>query len=205
VTNGMSYLKRDSGVANSAVVATVGPPDWGNTPLGGVKLQEKLESRAFALGGGEYRAPAQLLNDFLEHQPSITLADSIATYKPGVTPTDLCNQLPQEVCQVMQRGILYWGGKMKGFINSQAVMTGVETRTSTPLRIERGEDFCSVSIKGLYPCGEGAGYAGGIMSSAIDGLKTAEHIIMKYRRPDSSLLLDDIDSCKASDWSRNVQ
>ncbi len=205
VTNGMSYFKRDSGTANSAVVATVGPADWGSTPLGGVKLQEQLESRAFELGGGGYRAPAQLLNDFLEHKATVTLADSIATYTPGVTPADLWNLLPREVCQAMQRGILYWGGKMKGLIDSRAVMTGVETRTSTPLRIERGDDFCSVSVKGLYPCGEGAGYAGGIMSSAVDGLKTAEHIIMKYRRPDSLLPVDDIDSCPASDWSRTLQ
>jgi uncharacterized FAD-dependent dehydrogenase len=204
VTNGMSYFKRDSGVANSAVVATVGPSDWGNTPLGGVKLQEQLEKRAFILGGGTYRAPAQLLSDFLEGQLCHTLTDSIATYKPGVTPADLWTLLPHEVCEIMKRGILYWGGKMKGFIDSRSVMTGVETRTSTPLRIERGEDFCSVSLKGLYPCGEGAGYSGGIMSSAVDGLKTAEHIISKYRRPESILLIEDKDSCPASIWSRNV-
>lgn len=204
VTNGMSYFRRDSGVANSAVVATVDPSDWGSTSLGGIKLQEQLERRAFVLGGGGYRAPAQLLNDFIQHQPTTVLADSITTYTPGVTPADLWSLLPQEVCQVMQRGIIYWGGKMKGFINNQAVMTGVETRTSTPLRIERGENFCSVSVDGLYPCGEGAGYAGGIMSSAVDGLKTAEHIIVKYRRPATSLLVQDSDSCRASDMDRAI-
>lgn len=194
VTNGMSYFKRDSGAANSAVVATVGPADWGGTPLGGVKLQEKLETRAYTLGGGGYHAPAQLLTDFLEQKPTRSLAGSLATYRPGVKPADLWTLLPPEVCQVMQRGIIYWGGKMKGFIHPRAVLTGVETRTSTPLRIERQEDFCSVSVEGLYPCGEGAGYAGGIMSSAVDGLKTAEHIIARYRKPESRLVIGETEA-----------
>jgi len=183
VTNGMSYFARDTGVANSALVVTVKPADWDYKILGGMEIQERLERKAFEMGGGDYRAPAQFLIDFLEKKPSRALKDSIATFIPGVIPSNLWKLLPQEICEVMVRGIKNWDKKMKGFINDSAVMTGVETRTSAPLRIERNENLCSVSVENLYPCGEGAGFAGGIISSAVDGLKVAEQIITKYQRP----------------------
>lgn len=183
VTNGMSYFKRDSGIANSAVVVTVSPTDWDHEALGGIKLQQDLEQRAFEMGGGDYKAPAQYLKDFLQYQPSQNLESSLASYAPGVKAGNLWQLLPQEVAEVMRRGFLVWGKKAPGFICDEAVLTGVETRTSAPLRIERDLSFCSVSVQGLYPCGEGAGYAGGIVSAAVDGLKVAETIISGYQAP----------------------
>lgn len=183
VTNGMSYSKRDNNVANSAVVVTVTPKDWDNRDLGGVELQQELERKAFKIGGGNYRAPAQFLTDFLNKRASHTLEGSLATYKPGVTPSNLWELLPREICEVMVRGIKKWDSKMKGFINERAVLTGVETRTSAPLRIKRKEDLTSLNVHNMYPCGEGAGYAGGIVSSAVDGIKVAEKIIERYKRP----------------------
>ncbi len=183
VINGMSYSERDSGIANSALVVTVSPVDWENEALGGIKYQEKLEEQAFIMGGGNYHAPAQYLQDFLDYKPSISLEGSIASYAPGVTPSNLWNLLPHEIAELMKRGIKAWNVRAPGFINDQAVMTGVETRTSAPVRIERDASYCSVNTPGLYPCGEGAGYAGGIMSAAVDGLKVAESIISNYRGP----------------------
>lgn len=183
VTNGMSYFKRDSGIANSALVVTVSPADWDHEALGGIKLQQDLEQRAFEMGGGDYSAPAQFLKDFLQYQPSQAMDGSLASYAPGVKASNLWQLLPQEISEVMRRGLLVWGRKAPGFICDEAVLTGVETRTSAPLRIERDRSFCSVSVNGLYPCGEGAGYAGGIVSAAVDGLKVAETIISGYQTP----------------------
>ncbi len=183
VTNGMSYFKRASGIANSAVVVTVSPADWDNEPLGGILMQQELEQRAFHLGGENYAAPAQYLKDFLQYQPSQSLEGSLATYQPGIRPANLWQLLPQEIAEVMRRGFLVWGRKADGFICDEAVLTGVETRTSAPLRIERDQSLCSVSVEGVYPCGEGAGYAGGIVSAAVDGLKVAENIISTYQSP----------------------
>ncbi|MDD2586402.1 MAG: FAD-dependent oxidoreductase [Syntrophomonadaceae bacterium] len=191
VTNGMSYFARDTGIANSALVATVKPADWEFSALGGVKLQEELEHLAFRMGGGNYRAPAQLVNDFLEQKQTTSLEGSIATFTPGVTPANLWKLMPGEICGVMERGIKYWDKKMPGFIQDQAVLTGVETRTSTPLRIQRDEHMCSLSIDNMYPCGEGAGYAGGIVSAAVDGIKTAEKIIIRYQKPGGKIAIDD--------------
>ncbi len=183
VTNGMSYFKRDSGVANSALVVTVSPADWGNDALGGIKMQEELEERAFIMGGANYKAPAQYLNDFLDNRSSIDLDESISTYAPGVTPANLGSLLPEEISGVMRRGIKSWAQRANVFRHTQAVMTGVETRTSAPVRIERDTNYNAIGIPGLYPCGEGAGYAGGIVSAAVDGLKVAENIIGCYRGP----------------------
>jgi len=190
VTNGMSYYRRDSGIANSALVVTVAPSDWDNTSLGGVNFQEKLERKAFEAGRGGYRAPAQLLEDFLAGRRSSELPNGGVTYKPGVTPANLWEVLPLELTQVLQRGIAEFGRKMRGFVHPSAVLTGVETRTSAPLRIERGPDYSSVSVRGLYPCGEGAGYAGGIVSSAVDGLRVAETIITTYKKPLDKITLE---------------
>lgn len=189
VTNGMSYFARDTGIANSALVVTVSPHDWGNSILGGMELQERLEQKAFILGGSNYRAPAQYLTEFLEERPATSLDNSLATFTPGVTPVQLGELLPRELSQVLKRGIRYWGGRMKGFTDQRAVLTGVETRTSAPLRIERDENLCSSNVANIYPCGEGAGYAGGIMSSAVDGLKVAEKIIATYKQPDNTFII----------------
>lgn len=190
VTNGMSYYDRDSGVANSALVVTVSPGDWEGTPLGGVDFQEYLERKAFQAGQGGYMAPAQLVEDFLEGKPTDSLRDSLATYRPGVIPANLWEVLPAEICQVMTRGLQVFDQRMKGFIQPGAVLTGVETRTSAPLRIERGEDLNSVSTRGLYPCGEGAGYAGGIISAAVDGLRVAEGIITSFKKPVDKITIE---------------
>ena len=183
VTNGMSYFQRDSGVANSALVVTVSPADWGSDTLGGIKMQEELEERAFIMGGSNYKAPAQYLNDFLENRSSTDLVESISTYAPGVTPANLGSLLPEEISGVMRRGLKSWAGRANVFRDTQAVMTGVETRTSAPVRIERDTNLNAIGIPGLYPCGEGAGYAGGIVSAAVDGLKVAENIIGCYQGP----------------------
>ena len=190
VTNGMSYYARDSGVANSALVVTVAPRDWGNRALGGIEFQQKLEKAAFVLGGRDYRAPAQLVTDFLAGRDGYQLPDGGATYRPGVTPVNLWGILPPEIACVLKRGIQSFDRKMKGFIHPAAVLTGVETRTSAPVRIERGPDYSSVSVRGLYPCGEGAGYAGGIVSSAVDGLRVAETIITTYKKPLDKITLE---------------
>lgn len=191
VTNGMSYFARDSGVANSALVVTVFPDDWGKTALGGMELQQTLEEKAFHMGGGNYQAPSQKLRDFMAHRYADELEDTLATYKPGITPANLWELLPQPLGEVMERGIKYWNRRMEGFIHEQAILTGVETRTSAPLRIERGSELHSVSVTNLYPCGEGAGYAGGIVSAAVDGLKIAEQIIATYHQPEQKPLIND--------------
>lgn len=183
VTNGMSYFQRDSGVANSALVVTVSPADWENETLGGIRMQEELEERAFIMGGANYKAPAQYLCDFLENRSSIDLDESISTYTPGITSANLGNLLLEEITGVMRRGIKTWAQRANVFLDARAILTGVETRTSAPVRIERDTNLNAIGIPGLYPCGEGAGYAGGIVSAAVDGLKVAENIIGCYRGP----------------------
>jgi len=183
VINGMSYQKRDSGIANSALVVTVTPSDWENRTLGGIQLQEQLEERAYLLGGSDYRAPAQYLDDFLHRRPSRSMENSLATYQPGIKAANLWELLPLELAQVMSRGIEKWQMRAPLLADDRAILTGIETRSSAPVRIERDSSLCSVSVSGLYPCGEGAGYAGGIVSSAVDGLKVAEQIIATYQEP----------------------
>lgn len=181
VTNGMSLFARDSGWANSALVVTVPPGALDNTnPLAGVEYQEQLETRAFVAGGGNYNAPAQTVGEFLTRQPSVMVG---STYRPGVTAANLWEILPHDVATVLARGLKKFGQIMPGFSEPDIVMTGVETRTSCPLRVERDADCQSVNTAGLYPCGEGAGYAGGIVSAAVDGIRIAENIIKRYARP----------------------
>ncbi len=201
VTNGMSYSGRDSGIANAALVVTVNPGDWDHTALGGMYLQEQLENRAYRMGQGSYKAPAQMMTDFISRQPSNTLQGSIATYRPGVTPSDLWQLLPPSWCSSLTKAMLSWNKKMPGFIHPRAVLTAVETRTSAPLRILRNGAMHSVDIDNLYPVGEGAGYAGGIISSAVDGLKAAETIIARYSPPEQAHLLQHQSLCPA----RNLQ
>jgi uncharacterized FAD-dependent dehydrogenase len=189
VTNGMSYHDRGSVNANSALLVDVRTEDFPNpSPLSGIEFQEKYERLAFQAGGGNYNAPAQRLKDFMKNPEgsSVKPEDSGVkpstdpTYRPGVTWTDLSQCLPDFAADAMREAIPVLGRKLKGFDLGEAVMTGVETRSSSPVRIPRNDQMMS-SMEGLYPAGEGAGYAGGIMSSAVDGIRIAEEIVKKYR------------------------
>lgn len=205
VVNGMSYAKRDSGIANSAVVVTVKPDDWDDEILGGVDYQEELEEKAFIAGGSNYSAPAQYLVDFLEHEATDEIeSDTIATYRPGLTPYDMWKLFPKEISDVMYRGLKSWIKKAPEFLDEQAIMTGIETRTSAPLRIVRNEERVSDNVRHLYPCGEGAGYAGGIVSAAIDGLKTAEKIISTYAIAENRIEINDSDAIRGSNLHLNI-
>ena len=178
VTNGMSYHRRDSGIANSAIIVTVNGRDYGNhSPLAGVEYQERLETEAFQLGGGHFYAPVQRVEDFLKREPTLDFKRLFPSYRPGTTGADLNAILPEEIGQAIAAAIKYFSKKIKEFDWPDAVLTGVETRTSAPVRIVRDETRQAMGYRGLYPIGEGAGYAGGIISSALDGWKTAEVII----------------------------
>lgn len=177
VTNGMSRFARDEANANSALLVGVSPADFESAhPLAGVWFQRKWESAAFHLGGGDYRAPAQRVGDFLRGKASDSLGD-LPSYRPGVVPADLSGCLPPYVTESMRQGILQMDHRLRGFAHPDAVLTGVETRSSSPVRMTRGTDGQSVSLGGLYPCGEGAGYAGGIVSAAVDGIRGAECVL----------------------------
>ncbi len=182
--NGMSYHARDGVNANSAVVVSVSPQDYGPHPLDGIRFQRELERKAFAMGGSSYHAPVQKVEDFLKGRISTSFDEVIPSYLPGVKPGNLEDLFPRFITEGLKKGFTEFDRKIKGFAHHGSVMTGVETRTSAPLRIVRGEDLESVSIKGVYPAGEGAGYAGGIISSAVDGLKIAEAVIGKYQPGD---------------------
>jgi uncharacterized FAD-dependent dehydrogenase len=180
VTNGMSYHARDTGIANSAVIVTVSPADFGGASvLAGIDFQRKLESKAFHLGGSDYSAPVQKVADFLKGEPSVDFKQLRPTYLPGYKSANLGDLFPKDICQAISDGIKYFGRQLKGFDWPDAVLTGVETRTSAPVRILRNELREAVGLSGIYPVGEGAGYAGGIISSALDGWKTAEEIVNK--------------------------
>lgn len=193
VTNGMSYHDRGSELANSALLVDVRTEDFPNAlPLAGIEFQEKYERMAFSAGGSSYRAPAQRLKDFMntacrtegaeEHvETAFDFHPSVEpTYRPGITWTDLESCLPGFAVEAMREAIPVFGKKLKGFDMGEAVMTGVETRSSSPVRIKRDQSLMS-NVEGLYPAGEGAGYAGGIMSAAVDGIRIAEEIIKKYK------------------------
>ncbi|OEG00234.1 hypothetical protein BHF71_05450 [Vulcanibacillus modesticaldus] len=189
VTNGMSNFKRNSGIANSALVATVSIDDFnGEDPLAGIRYLRKYEKKAYKLAGGGYKAPAQKVGDFLDGVPSNDLDVPFKpTYQPGVTPTDLRKILPDYVGSSLEKAIVQFGKKIKGYDSREAVLTGVETRTSAPIRIPRNGDLQSENIEGLYPTGEGAGYAGGIVSAAVDGIRVAEKLIQTYKIPKQSI------------------
>jgi uncharacterized FAD-dependent dehydrogenase len=180
VTNGMSEYARDAENANSALLVGVNPGDFpGDHPLAGVEFQRKWEREAFELGGGNYSAPAQLVGDFLADRPSTGLGAVKPSYKRSVRLSELKGCLPDYVVETLREAIPALDKKMRGFARPDAVMTGVETRSSSPIRIIRDENY-ETRIKGLYPAGEGAGYAGGIISAAVDGIKAAEAIAKKY-------------------------
>ena len=175
VTNGMSYFARDGKNANSAVLVNVTPEDFKDckNPLSGIDFQKDLEEKAFALGGYNYFAPVQRFEDFLHNVPSDHFGVVKPTYLPGVTFADLNSILPSFVSDTLKQGISFFGSKLAGFDNPDSILTGVETRSSSPVRIVRDSSFSS-NVYGLFPCGEGAGYAGGIMTAAIDGIKCAQ-------------------------------
>lgn len=177
VTNGMSYSGRDGENANAALLVTLKPERFPYAgALGGMLWQEEIEKAAFILGGSNYAAPAQLVGDFLENRPSTALGKVSPTYRPGVTPCDLHGLFPEDICQTLADAIRTLDSQLKGFASEDAILTAPETRSSSPVRILRGEDLQS-SLRGLYPCGEGAGYAGGIMSAAADGMLCAEMVL----------------------------
>ncbi len=177
VTNGMSQYSRNERNANAGLVVDIVPErDFPGHPLAGVALQRQWEEAAFVAGGGTYNAPAQRVGDFLAGRPSTALGAVIPSYRPGVTPTDLSTCLPDYVIDTLREALPVFGRQIPGFADPDAVMTGVETRTSSPVRITRGADFQSLNTPGLYPAGEGAGYAGGILSAAVDGIKVAEAV-----------------------------
>ncbi len=181
VTNGMSYYSRAEANANSGLVVDVRPEDFGSDhPLAGVEFQRHWESLAYACGGSNYHAPAQLIGDFLKGQASTKMATVIPSYAPGVKPCNLEECLPDYVIAAMREAIVAFDRKLRGYALPDAVLTGVETRSSSPIRMTRGESFESTSFHGLYPAGEGAGFAGGIMSAAVDGIKVAEAIGLKF-------------------------
>jgi len=176
VTNGMSQYSRNERNANAGIVVGITPEDFPGGPLAGVEFQRLWESRAFELGGGNYEAPGQLVGDFLQGQASTQLGSVEPSYKPGVHLGDLAASLPDYAIEAIREALPAFDKQIKGFAMNDAVLTGVETRTSSPLRITRGEDCQSLNVKGLYPAGEGAGYAGGILSAGVDGIKVAEAV-----------------------------
>lgn len=182
VSNGMSYHARDLENANSALVVTVSPDDFeGTSPLRGMEFQRHYESLAYKLGGGNYKAPIQLLGDFMEDRISTKLGSVTPSYSAGYVFEDLRKCLPPYVIEALKEAVVDFDKKIKGYGNYDSILTGIETRTSAPVRMNRDEDLQSVSIKGLFPAGEGAGFAGGIISAAVDGIKVAEKIINKYK------------------------
>jgi len=181
VTNGMSLSARDGENANAALLVTLNPKDFPDDHvLAGMYWQREIEEKAFEAGGRSYHAPAQLVGDFLSHRPTTKFGSIHPTYQPGVTPCDLHTVLPKRITDVLEQALPLLDQRLKGYASPDAVMTAPETRSSSPVKILRGEDKQS-EIKGLFPCGEGAGYAGGITSAAVDGIVCAEALIESLR------------------------
>ena len=201
VTNGMSQYSRNERNANAGIVVGIEPRDYrldgrgsgegsddGSgvvSPLDGIAFQREWESRAFELGGGTYDAPAQKVGDFLAGIASTAAGSVTPSYTPGVKWTDLSTALPAYAIEAIREALPAFERQIKGFAMADAVLTGVETRTSSPLRIPRGRDFQSLNVRGLYPAGEGAGYAGGIMSAGVDGIEVAEAVAVAILGPQS--------------------
>ena len=181
MVNGMSRFARDGKNANSAVCVSVRSEDYGATPEGAIAFQRELERKAFLAGGSDYRAPIQTVGDFLEERMGSEPTSVLPTYRNGqVCLTSMDDVLPSFVCEELRRGLRSFERKLEGFSAPQAILSGVETRTSAPVRLLRGEDLTAVGHDKIYPCGEGAGYAGGITSAAVDGIRTAEQIMMRF-------------------------
>ncbi|TZF90879.1 NAD(P)/FAD-dependent oxidoreductase [Cognatilysobacter lacus] len=181
VTNGMSQYSRNERNANAAIVCGITPEDfapYGDGPLAGIALQRHWEARAFELGGGDYEAPGQLVGDFLQGRASSEFGAVLPSYKPGVRLGDLAPSLPAYAIAAIREALAAFDRQIRGFAMHDAVLTGVETRTSSPVRITRGDDGHSLNTRGLFPAGEGAGYAGGILSAGVDGIRTAEAVAL---------------------------
>jgi len=178
VTNGMSQYSRNERNANAGIVVGIDPTkDFPGGPLAGIALQERLESLAFEMGGGDYSAPAQLVGDFIAGKPSTSLGEVAPSYKPGINLTDLAPLLPDDAIAAMREALPFFGRQIRGFDREDAVLTGIESRTSSPLRVTRDAmTLQSLNVRGLFPGGEGAGYAGGILSAGVDGIKLAEAV-----------------------------
>jgi uncharacterized FAD-dependent dehydrogenase len=184
VTNGMSQYSRNERNANSAIVVGITPDDYPGNPLAGIDFQRKLEAHAYHLGGETYQAPGQLVGDFIANKPSTVFGSVQPSYTPGVHLGDLSSALPTYAIEAIREALPAFDKKIKGFAMADAVLTGVETRTSSPIRIKRNEQFQSINTQGLYPAGEGAGYAGGILSAAVDGIKVAEAVALAMQVKD---------------------
>jgi uncharacterized FAD-dependent dehydrogenase len=181
VTNGMSQYSRNERNANSGFVVGIDPErDYPGHPLAGIEFQRKWESLAYVAGGSTYAAPAQKVGDFLAGRPSEALGEVQPSYRPGVTMTDLAQCLPAFAIEAMREALPVFGRQIAGYDHPDVLLTGVETRTSSPIRVTRGKDFQSLNVAGLFPAGEGAGYAGGILSAAVDGIKVAEAVAAAY-------------------------
>ncbi len=177
VTNGMSQYSRNERNANSGIVVGITPEqDYPGGPLAGIELQEQLESKAYLLGGSNYHAPAQLVGDFVAAKASTELGSVEPSYKPGVSLGDLALALPAFAIEAIREALPAFNRQIKGYAMHDAILTGIETRTSSPLRITRGADLQSLNVRGLFPAGEGAGYAGGILSAGVDGIRIAEAV-----------------------------
>ena len=186
VTNGMSQYSRNERNANAGIVVGITPADYPGHPLAGIAFQRYWEKRAFEAGGNSYAAPAQRVGDFLAQQPSAALGEVVPSYRPGVIPTDLATCLPDFAVAAIGEALPAFDKQIKGFALADAVMTGVETRTSSPIRIRRDQTLQSLNTKGLYPAGEGAGYAGGILSAGVDGIRVAEAVARSMTGTDST-------------------
>ena len=178
VTNGMSQYSRAERNANAGIVVGITPADYPGGALAGIAYQRHWEERAFLAGGGTYAAPVQLVGDFLAGRASTGLGSVVPSYRPGVTPTDLAACLPGFAVEAIREALPVFERSVPGFAMTDGVLTGVETRTSSPWRMPRGRDGHSVSTRGLFPAGEGAGYAGGILSAAVDGIRIAEAVAL---------------------------
>jgi hypothetical protein len=178
VTNGMSQYSRNERNANSGIVVGVTPDDYPGHPLAGIAFQRQWEERAFVAGGSNYSAPCQRVGDFLAGRPSTALGSVLPSYTPGVHMADLSTCLPTYAVEAIREALPAFDKQVKGFALDDALLTGVETRTSSPLRIPRDNSYQSINTRGLYPAGEGAGYAGGILSAAVDGIEVAEAVAL---------------------------
>ncbi len=182
VTNGMSQYSRNERNANAAIVVGIGPEDYPDSPLAGIDFQRFWEARAYELGGRNYDAPGQLVGDFVAGRASTEFGSVLPSYKPGVKLGDLSTALPDFAIEAIREALPAFDKQIKGYFLADAVLTGVETRTSSPIRVKRGEqDLQSINTRGLFPAGEGAGYAGGILSAGVDGIKVAEAVALAMR------------------------
>jgi uncharacterized FAD-dependent dehydrogenase len=188
VTNGMSQYSRNERNANAAVVVGIDPSDYvshgdSGSPLAGIALQRALETHAYVLGGGNYSAPGQLVGDFLAGRPSTSFGDVQPSYQPGVNLGNLESALPDYAIAALREALPAFERQIRGYAMHDAILTGVETRTSSPVRIKRDDSLQSLNTRGLYPAGEGAGYAGGILSAGVDGIKVAEAVALSITAP----------------------